>query len=204
MISGQVHVMFDNLPSSIGAHPQSGALRALAVTTRERSPALPDVPTVAETVPGFEASAWFGIGAPKGRRRDHREAQPGDQRGARRPEDPGAHRRTRRRPDRRDAGRLRRDHQRRDREVGQGGRVLRREAGLGGRPPLHPTPFALGARAAGVSRAFARCHGVRIHALELKRNNASSSSLASPFKTALRASSGRTDVGRRSLIPTPP
>jgi tripartite-type tricarboxylate transporter receptor subunit TctC len=44
---------------------RGGTLRALAVTTAERSPALPDVPTVAETVPGYEASAWFGIGAPR-------------------------------------------------------------------------------------------------------------------------------------------
>jgi tripartite-type tricarboxylate transporter receptor subunit TctC len=65
MLSGQVHVMFDNLPSSIG-HIRAGGLRALAVTTAERSAALPDVPTVAETIPGFEASAWFGAGAPKG------------------------------------------------------------------------------------------------------------------------------------------
>jgi tripartite-type tricarboxylate transporter receptor subunit TctC len=65
MIAGQVHLLFDNLPSSI-EFVRSGKLRALAVTTAERSPALPDVPTVAETVPGYEASAWFGIGAPKG------------------------------------------------------------------------------------------------------------------------------------------
>lgn len=64
MLSGQAHVLFDNLPSSI-EHVRSGGLRALAVTTAERSPALPDVPTVAETVPGYEASAWFGICAPK-------------------------------------------------------------------------------------------------------------------------------------------
>ena len=64
MIAGQVHVLFDNLPSSI-EHVKAGKLRGLAVTTAERSPALPDVPTVAETVPGYEASAWFGIGAPK-------------------------------------------------------------------------------------------------------------------------------------------
>jgi tripartite-type tricarboxylate transporter receptor subunit TctC len=64
MLSGQAHVLFDNLPSSV-EHVRSGGLRALAVTTAERSPALPDVPTVAETVPGYEASAWFGIGAPK-------------------------------------------------------------------------------------------------------------------------------------------
>ena len=64
LLSGQAHVFFDNLPSSI-EQVRSGGLRALAVTTAERSPALPDVPTVAETVPGYEASAWFGIGAPK-------------------------------------------------------------------------------------------------------------------------------------------
>ncbi|TDR94621.1 Bug family tripartite tricarboxylate transporter substrate binding protein [Enterovirga rhinocerotis] len=64
MISGQAHVLFDNLPSSI-EHVRAGSLRALAVTTTERSPALPDVPTVADTVPGYEASAWFGISAPK-------------------------------------------------------------------------------------------------------------------------------------------
>lgn len=69
MISGQVQVMFDNLPSSV-AHLRSGALRPLAVTTAQRSPAFPDVPTVAETVPGYEASAWFGMGAPKGTPRE--------------------------------------------------------------------------------------------------------------------------------------
>ena len=65
LLGGQVQVMFDNLPSSIG-HIQSGKLRALAVTTATRSDALPDVPTVSETVPGYEASAWFGMGAPRG------------------------------------------------------------------------------------------------------------------------------------------
>jgi tripartite-type tricarboxylate transporter receptor subunit TctC len=65
MLSGQVQVMFDNLPSSIG-HIKAGKLRALGVTTAQRAAALPDVPTVGETVNGYEASAWFGIGAPKG------------------------------------------------------------------------------------------------------------------------------------------
>ena len=65
LLSGQAHVFFDNLPSSI-EQVRSGNLRALAVTTSDRSPAIRDVPTVAETVPGYEASAWFGIGAPKG------------------------------------------------------------------------------------------------------------------------------------------
>jgi tripartite-type tricarboxylate transporter receptor subunit TctC len=64
MLAGQVQVMFDNLPSSIG-HIQSGRLRALAVTTTTRAKALPDVPTVAETVPGYEASAWFGMAVPR-------------------------------------------------------------------------------------------------------------------------------------------
>jgi tripartite-type tricarboxylate transporter receptor subunit TctC len=65
MLSGQVHVMFDNMPPSL-PHIQAGKLRALGVTTSTRSEALPDVPTVAETVPGYEASALFGMGAPKG------------------------------------------------------------------------------------------------------------------------------------------
>ena len=65
LISGQVQVMFDNMPSSI-EQIRAGKLRALGVTTAKRSPALPDVPTVADTVPGYEASAWFGMGAPKG------------------------------------------------------------------------------------------------------------------------------------------
>jgi tripartite-type tricarboxylate transporter receptor subunit TctC len=65
MISGTVQVMFDNMPSSL-PHIQAGKLRALAVTTAQRSDALPDVPTVAETVQGYEASAFFGMSVPKG------------------------------------------------------------------------------------------------------------------------------------------
>ncbi len=63
-IAGQIQVMFGILPSSIG-YIRNGQLRALAVTTAKRSPALPDVSTIAETVPGYEASAWFGLGAPR-------------------------------------------------------------------------------------------------------------------------------------------
>src|SRR5262245_11480270 len=65
LIAGTVHVMFDNMPSSL-PHIQAGKLRALAVTTSTRSDALPDVPTVADTVAGYEASAFFGMSAPKG------------------------------------------------------------------------------------------------------------------------------------------
>ena len=65
LLGGQVDVLFDNMPSIIG-QIRSGGVRALAVTSAERSPALPDVPTVADTVPVYEASAWFGVAVPKG------------------------------------------------------------------------------------------------------------------------------------------
>jgi tripartite-type tricarboxylate transporter receptor subunit TctC len=64
LMGGQVQVMFDNIPSSI-EYVRAGKLRALAVTGEARSELLPDIPTVAEFVPGYEASAWYGIGAPK-------------------------------------------------------------------------------------------------------------------------------------------
>jgi tripartite-type tricarboxylate transporter receptor subunit TctC len=64
LLGNRVQVIFDNMPSIIG-HIAPGSLRALAVTTATRSSQLPDVPTVAETVPGYEASALFGMGAPK-------------------------------------------------------------------------------------------------------------------------------------------
>jgi tripartite-type tricarboxylate transporter receptor subunit TctC len=65
LLGGQVQVFFGPLPSSLG-YLKAGRLRALAVTTERRSAVLPDVPTVAESVPGYEASAWFGMGAPRG------------------------------------------------------------------------------------------------------------------------------------------
>jgi tripartite-type tricarboxylate transporter receptor subunit TctC len=64
LISGQVQVAFDNLPASI-EQIRAGKLRALAVTTINRSDGLPDVPSISEILPSFEASAWIGVGAPK-------------------------------------------------------------------------------------------------------------------------------------------
>jgi tripartite-type tricarboxylate transporter receptor subunit TctC len=65
LMTGKVHVLFDNLPGSI-EFVRTGKLRALGVTTAVRSAALPDVPTVAETLPGYEASVFYGISGPKG------------------------------------------------------------------------------------------------------------------------------------------
>ena len=64
LIGGQVQVMFDNMPSSM-EHIRAGRLRPLAVTAATRLEGLPDIPTVGDFVPGFETSAWAGIGAPR-------------------------------------------------------------------------------------------------------------------------------------------
>jgi tripartite-type tricarboxylate transporter receptor subunit TctC len=64
LMTNRVQVTFDNLPGSIGFIRQ-GKLRALAVTTTARSPALPDIPALAEFIPGYEASAWYGVSAPR-------------------------------------------------------------------------------------------------------------------------------------------
>ena len=65
LLSGQVQVMFEGITSSIG-YVRAGKLRPLAVTTAKRSAALPDLPPIADTVPGYDATGWFGLGAPKG------------------------------------------------------------------------------------------------------------------------------------------
>ena len=84
LLGGQVQVMFDVTPSSL-PHIKAGKLRPLAVTTAKRLDVLPDVPTLAEFVPGYEAIAWIGFGAPKGTPADdHRNAQQGRQCGHRR------------------------------------------------------------------------------------------------------------------------
>jgi tripartite-type tricarboxylate transporter receptor subunit TctC len=65
LIGGQVQVMFDNVPTS-AEHIRTGKLRGLAVTSLARSDVLPDLPTVADVLPGYEASAWYGLSVPKG------------------------------------------------------------------------------------------------------------------------------------------
>ncbi len=69
LVGGQIQVMFDNMPSALPM-AKEGKIRALAQTTSRRSQAAPDVPTVAETVPGFEATTWFALFAPAGTPRD--------------------------------------------------------------------------------------------------------------------------------------
>jgi len=64
LLAEDVQAMFDAIPSSI-EHIRAGKLRALAVTTATRSEALPDLPVVADFVPGYEASGWYGVGAPR-------------------------------------------------------------------------------------------------------------------------------------------
>jgi tripartite-type tricarboxylate transporter receptor subunit TctC len=65
LIGGRVQLMFDNVPTSV-EFVRSGKIRPLAVTSAARIALFPDLPTVADYVPGYEASAWYGIGAPKG------------------------------------------------------------------------------------------------------------------------------------------
>jgi tripartite-type tricarboxylate transporter receptor subunit TctC len=69
LIAGQVQVFFDNLPSS-APHIKAGTIRALAMTSAGREPSFPEVPTVGDTVSGYEATAWFGVGMPKGAPRE--------------------------------------------------------------------------------------------------------------------------------------
>ena len=69
LVGGQIQVMFDNMPSALPM-AKDGKIRALAQTTTKRSAAAPDIPTVAETVPGFEATTWFAVFAPAGTPRD--------------------------------------------------------------------------------------------------------------------------------------
>jgi tripartite-type tricarboxylate transporter receptor subunit TctC len=65
LVGGSIQLMFDNMPSALPM-AREGKIRAIAQTTAKRSPAATDIPTVAETIPGFEATTWFALFAPAG------------------------------------------------------------------------------------------------------------------------------------------
>ena len=130
LLGGQVQVMFAAHARVDRVH-RAGKLRALAVTTATRSEALPDIPTVGEFVPGYEASAWYGVGAPKNTPAEivdrlNKEINAG----SRRSQDEGAACRPGRHGACRLARRLRQAHRRRNREMGQGGQVRGHQAGV--------------------------------------------------------------------------
>jgi Tripartite tricarboxylate transporter family receptor len=138
-VSAQVQVMFADTLTA-GAQLKDGRVRALAVATTVRSPTLPDTPTIAETVPGFDASSWWGIGAPRGTPEEivktlNAEINAGLV-------DPKLKARFA------EMGALilggtcgiRQDDRRRDRKVGQGGQVRRRQGGLTGTSPGSERP----------------------------------------------------------------
>ena len=172
LIGGQVQVMFSPLPESIGAI-KAGKVRALAVASATRSEALPDLPTVADTVPGFEASTWQGIGAPKSmpaeiveRLNKQINAALAD------PKITGAPCRPRQRADADVARRLREAHRRGNREVGQGDpRGQHQAAGVttGARPSsLQMSDCAcMEIREAGVVDAEEACRVLRASIAEL-------------------------------------
>ena len=130
LLSGQVQVMFDLVPASIG-YIRADKLRALAVTTAEKSEALPELPTIGEFVPGYEASTWNGVVAPKGTPPDIvQKTQRRDQRRARRCHHQGAARRPRRIDPDHVAYGVRQVRGRRSRQMGQGDQVRGHQGGL--------------------------------------------------------------------------
>ena len=130
LLGGQVQVMFPATVASIG-YIRAGRLRALAVTAATRSDVLPDIPTVGEFVPGYEASGWYGVGAPKATPAEiveklNKEINAGlaDPKIKARLADLGGD------GARALARRLRQVHRRRNREVGQGDQVRGHQAGV--------------------------------------------------------------------------
>ncbi len=135
LLAGQVQIAFDNLQPSM-PHIKADKLRALAVTTATRSDALPDLPTVADFVPGYEASTWNGVCAPKNTPAEIVEqAQSRDQRRTCRREAQGTARRDGRVGAARLARRLRQADRRRNREVGQGDPRGQHQGGVMLAPP---------------------------------------------------------------------
>ena len=135
LIGGQVQVAFDTTTASI-EYIRAGKLRALAVTTATRSEALPDIPTVGDFVPGYEATGWYGVGAPKSTPAEIIDklnneinaalADPQCESSSRRPGRNGGCELARR---------ICKIHVRRNREMGKGGKILRRKGALKETPP---------------------------------------------------------------------
>jgi hypothetical protein len=120
LIGGQVQSMFSPIPASIG-YVRSGQLRALAVGSTARIAILPDVPTVAEVLPGYDASGWHGICAPKNTSADIcRNREQGGERRPRRCRVQAEAWRSRRHCGADDAREVRQIHRRRNRQVGEG------------------------------------------------------------------------------------
>ncbi len=131
IISNKVQLIFDNLPTAL-EQVRGGTLRGLGVTSPKRWPTVPDIPAIAETVPGFESVGFYGISAPKGTPPEIiATSEQGGRRGAEGSEAGGAARRDRRHSEADDAGRIRQARRGRDREVAQGGRIRRGFGGLG-------------------------------------------------------------------------
>ena len=130
LIGGQVQVVFGSVPASI-EYVRAGKLRALAVTTSTRSELLPDVPTVAESVPGYESSTWYGIGAPKDTPAEIIDRLNVEINAAlRRSDVEDESGRPRRHGDRRFSDGLQRAHRVGHRKMGQGGEVRGHQAGM--------------------------------------------------------------------------
>ena len=138
LISGTVNMMFANMPSML---PQvhGGKVKGLGVTSIERSAAAPDIPAIAETLPGYVATSWYGLWrAGRDARANHREAGGGDRRGAGQSRDPEAlEGRSRPRHAARRPRRLRRIPRRRPQGLGAGPEGVRREARLGSLDRAH-------------------------------------------------------------------
>ena len=129
LLAGQVQLAFSSVPPALG-YIKTGKLRALGVTSMKRMEALPDVPAIAETLPGYDGSGWAGLGAPRSACRNHRYAQQERQCRHRRSRDEGALPRTGCRAGDDDAVAIRRVDCQRRREVGKGDRLRQHQGEL--------------------------------------------------------------------------